>query len=332
MNLTLSGGDATDLTVTGLGIDVYITNSAAHGTYIFANYTGNFNSSNLILADGSLFATNMGRTAGALSGTANNDQLIAGRGGDTLTGGGGDDMLTGGDGADSIDGGDGVDTINGGEGNDTITAGDGGADGGTADSQINGGTGSDSITGGAFEDLLIGGAGNDTLAGGLDVDTLTGGLGDDVFSYAVAEVATTDTDVDVITDAFTGADAFAFSDLTNTSLRGDGSRVSVLDASIAQAMGANVGFLVAANATGNFTEATIYSALVGIADDLANGDSFYLLISNGTEARLARITEANNAGTLSATDDTLEFVARLEGVSHTTLAGLSASNFIDFVA
>ena len=332
INLTMPGGDATDLVVTGLGSSAVITNGAANGDYTFTSYTGNFDGTNLVLSDGSTLTTNFGAAAAALAGTANNDQIIAGQNGDTITGAAGDDILTGGDGADDISGGDGVDTIHGGEGNDTIDAGDGGVTGDSiADSVITGGTGSDLITGGMFEDSLTGGNGNDTLAGGLDVDTLTGGNESDTFEFAIAEVDATDTNVDLVTDAFTGSDTFNFSDLTVDTLRGDGTDFASGSATTAQALGANVGLYVATNAAASFSETNIYTALSGIADDFAAGDIIYVMISNGTDARLARITEAANAGTLVAADDTLEFVARLSGVSTADLGTLVAGNFDNFV-
>ena len=98
----------------------------------------------------------------------------------------------------------------------------------------------------------------------------------------------------------------------------------------AQSLGANVGLYVATNACADFTEANIYAALSGIADDLAAADALYVMISNGTDARLVKITEATNAGTLVAADDTLEFVARLQGTTHATLATLVEGNFADF--
>ncbi len=331
INVTLDGGTATDLTVTGLGASVTIDNGAANGKYVFSNYTGSFTAGNFVISDGSVLLANTGEAA-SLAGTANNDQLLAGANGDTLAGAAGDDILRGGDSGDSIDGGDGVDTIDGNEGNDTITAGDGGADGGGADSSINGGEGADSITGGAFEDSIVGGTGHDTLAGGADADTLTGGIGNDVYSFAIAELDATDTNVDLITDAFdSGTDQFLFSDLDNATLRGTGTVFAQGAADTGQVLGANVGLYVATNTVGSFAEATIYSELSGIADDLVNGDILYVLMSNGTDARLARVTEAANAGTLVAADDTLEFVARLNGVSAADLQALSAGNFADFV-
>ncbi|MFO1242240.1 MAG: calcium-binding protein [Rickettsiales bacterium] len=333
--ITLSGGSAIDIVATNLGSSATLTNNfgAGLGAYVFQNYAGTFTAINLTFGDGSVFLSNVGgTTTAALSGTANNDQLIAGSKGDALTGGAGNDILTGGDGADSLNGGDGVDTITGGAGNDTILAGDGGiALDGIADSSIRGGEGSDSITGGANEDSINGGLANDTIAGGLGADTISGGLGADTFSYKIAELAASDTLIDLVTDAFTGeADVIDFSDLSVGSLRGTGIEFAQGNASTAQTLDANAGIYVATNTVASFSEADIYSALSGIADDLATGDIIYALVSNGTDARLVRITEVANPGSLAAVDDTLEFVARLQGVTHTELASLTEGNFADF--
>lgn len=336
VQLTMQGGTALDIVATDLGSSARLENTsgAGYGTYIFTNYTGTFTATNLVLSDGSYFLSNVGSaTAAALSGSANNDQIIASSRGDSMTGGAGNDQLTGGVGADNINGNDGVDTIFGGAGNDTIAAGDGGTDlDGIADSSMRGGEGSDSMTGGAFEDSINGGLANDTIAGLAGADTIAGGLGADTFSFRIADVSSAgDTLVDLVTDAFTGeADVIDFSDLSVASLRGTGVDFESGNGSSAQVLSANAGIYVATNTAGSFSEADIYSALSGIADDFAAGDMMYALISNGTDARLVRITESVNPGTLSAVDDTLEYVARLQGVSTTDLASLTEGNFADF--
>lgn len=322
-SVTLAGGDATDLTVTGLGASVSITNAAGNGNYTFSDYTGKFTATNFIVSGGSVLLSNYGASAASLTGTANNDQIITGLLGDSVTAGAGDDLITGGDGADSLSGGDDADTVTGGEGNDTVIGGDGA-------NILTGNTGSDSITGGDDADSLTGSNGHDTLLGGLGVDTLTGGNENDTFQYAVAHLDAVDTNVDLITDAFTGQDNFDFTDLTLANLRGTGVSFASGGGTAAQALGANAGLYVASNAAAGFSEANIYAALSGIADDLAAGDMLYVMISNGTDARLVRITETANAGTLVAADDTLEFVARLSAVTHTTLATLVEGNFADF--
>lgn len=330
VNITLNGGSATDLFITNLGSSAIIANNASNGVYTFTNYTGNFTATNFVLSDDSILLTHLGAAAGALSGGTEGDQIICGDNGDTVAAGAGADIVTGGDGADSLAGGDDEDTLYGGEGNDTLTAGAGGSIDGTVDNLLYGQAGSDSILGGDFEDYLVGGTGHDTLIGGAGEDTLTGGSGGDTFGFAVAELEASDADADIISDAFTGADVVNFTDLTNTALRGTGVSYAENDGSAAQTLGTNVGLYVATNAVSSFAEADIYTALSGIADDLASGDILYVLISNNTDARLVRITESATAGTLVDTDDTLEFVTRLSGLDTTELAALAAGNFADF--
>lgn len=329
-NVTLSGGSATTLQVTGTGANLSINNSAGHGNYVFSGYTGGLTGTNFKISDGSVLYVNAGSTAAAVTGSANNDQLIAGLGGDSLSGGAGNDIITGGDGADSLTGGDGVDTIVGGAGNDTILANDGGALGGGADSSLDGGEGSDSVTGGLLEDSIVGGLGNDTLNGAAGTDTLTGGTGNDTFAFTNTHVTAVLAEADVVTDAFDQIDVVDIDTLTNATLRGTGTVFSLGDASQAQALGANVGLYVATNTVADFTEASIYSVLNGIADDLAASDIFYLMVSDGVDSMLVRITEAANIGTLAAVDDTLDYVARFNGINATELAALTEGNFSDF--
>ncbi len=84
-----------------------------------------------------------------ITGTANDDVIVARAGNDTVSGGAGDDLIMGGDGND---------TLNGDAGDD----------------QLYGGAGNDSLNGGAGNDVMIGGAGNDVAVGGA---------GDDVYIF-----------------------------------------------------------------------------------------------------------------------------------------------------
>lgn len=100
VQVTLSGGaTAAGLTVTGLGSSPTIAN-AANEAISFSGYTGNFNSTNFVLSDSTILATNSGTTAATLTGGAGADQLIAGNGGDVLTGSTGADKMIGGSGID----------------------------------------------------------------------------------------------------------------------------------------------------------------------------------------------------------------------------------------
>ncbi len=328
VNVTLHGGSAIDFAISGVGSAIVLDNIAARGTYVFEGYTGSLTETNLLFNDGSFVLINTGESA-TLTGKEMADQIIAGNLGDTVNAGDGNDSILGGGGADSIDGAEGVDTIRGNEGNDTLMAGDGGEAGGTFDSVLEGGEGADSLIGGAFEDSLSGGTGHDTLEGGAGADQLTGGLGNDVYSFKVEEVGANVADIDTITDAFTGVDRFDFSDLTNESLRGEGTRFASGNGTALQTLNADAGLYVATNATSNFLESGVYFALSGIAGDLAIGDMFYTLMSDGTDSRLMRITNAAGAG-LSDADDTLEYVATLEGITNDDLTNLNAGNFLDF--
>jgi Ca2+-binding RTX toxin-like protein len=101
-----------------------------------------------------------------LTGSAENDVIIAGSGDDDAHGGAGDDTLLGRGGNDHLDGGDGADILLGGDGHDTLL-------GGNGQDLLRGGAGDDQIAGGAGDDLLFGDAGADTFIfnGGHDVVT-----------------------------------------------------------------------------------------------------------------------------------------------------------------
>ena len=147
-----------------------------------------------------------------LTGSANNDILIAtGAAANVLRGEGGNDVLAGGGGTDIIDGGDGIDTNsfegiglgvtavinNDGSGtasygpvNETFAGienlvGSANADNLTGNDSVNsidGGLGNDTIVGNGGDDILFGGSGDDEIDGGLGNDRLIGGFGSDELS------------------------------------------------------------------------------------------------------------------------------------------------------
>jgi len=138
-----------------------------------------------------------------LTGTAQDDRLVAGigddllrglAGNDTLLGKAGNDRLEGGTGADLLQGGAGRDKLFGGAGNDRL-AGGGAKDvlkGGAGRDKLFGGAGHDRLEGGGAKDILVGGngrdklfgnAGNDRLDGGRGGDKLFGGAGADIFVF-----------------------------------------------------------------------------------------------------------------------------------------------------
>ena len=114
--------------------------------------------------------------------TTNNGSSAQRAGADVLDGGSGADLIYGNHGGDSITGGLGDDTIFAGQDNDTIF----------------GGSGNDDLAGNKNDDLISGGGGADTLDGGSGSDTMYAGSGSDKFRF------TSDSGVDVITDAFEG--------------------------------------------------------------------------------------------------------------------------------
>jgi hypothetical protein len=103
----------------------------------------------------------------------------------TMNGTATNDLLHGGSGGDTINGNAGIDLLYGAAGSDTL----------------NGGDGDDFLFGGAGTDVLNGGNGNDFLRGDGGNDTMTGGAGIDTFSVDVREKA-----ANVITDFQIGTD------------------------------------------------------------------------------------------------------------------------------
>ncbi len=102
--------------------------------------------------------------SGIISGTNDDDVIVALGGDDVINGLNGDDTICAGAGADVVDGGNGDDVIFGEQGADTIAGGRG------ADT-IFGDKGDDSLFGDRGDDLLDGGAGDDDGDGGNGFDT-----------------------------------------------------------------------------------------------------------------------------------------------------------------
>ncbi|MEL6571257.1 MAG: CHRD domain-containing protein [Pseudomonadota bacterium] len=149
-----------------------------------------------------------------LTGSDNNDTLIAtGAAPNVISGGDGDDFIAGGGGTDVLDGGEGNDTnsfqgigpdvvadlgngtasyqtpngtvfeaftnfenLDGSDSND-ILIGDGG------DNILTGNDGDDELTGGGGNDVIEGGDGDDLIAGGGGTDSIDGGAGNDTNSF-----------------------------------------------------------------------------------------------------------------------------------------------------
>ena len=122
----------------------------------------------------------LGTEGRSLTGSAEADRLIGGKGWDRLFGNDGADLLRGGPGRDRLEGGAGADRLRGEGGADRLFGGRGADD-------LRGGEGADLIRGGPGDDALRGGPGADTLAGGPGDDRLWGGRGADLFVFGPAD-------------------------------------------------------------------------------------------------------------------------------------------------
>lgn len=125
-----------------------------------------------------------GTSKDKLNGDSGNDIIHGGSGNDIINGNAGDDAIYGDDGNDKIRGGNGEDYIFGGEGDDEIF-GESGKDelsGDAGNDKIYGGDGDDGIVGGPGKDMIRGGAGNDFIVG--DDCCLGGGDADTIFGDA----------------------------------------------------------------------------------------------------------------------------------------------------
>lgn len=177
----LAGGGGTDIIDGGDGVD---TNSfAGIGTGVMAT----LNADGSGTADYGMVSETFANIEN-LTGSDNNDVLIAtGTAMNTIFGGAGDDLIAGGGGTDILDGGMGNDTnsFQGIGGDVTASLVSGTASYGMVNEtftnfeNLTGGTGNDTLTGDANANILDGADGNDMLTGGMGDDMLTGGAGDD---------------------------------------------------------------------------------------------------------------------------------------------------------
>ena len=195
---TIDGGDGDDIIAGGGGTD-FLDGGAGNDTNSFAGI--GFGVTATINADGTGTAE-YGPVSETfvnfenLTGSDNDDVLIAtGAAANILIGGAGDDILAGGGGTDIIDGGEGIDT-NSFQGIGFGVTATLNADGtGTADygpvsetfTGIENLTGSDNndvlIATGAAANVIFGGDGDDIIAGGGGTDVLDGGEGNDTNSF-----------------------------------------------------------------------------------------------------------------------------------------------------
>jgi Ca2+-binding RTX toxin-like protein len=117
-----------------------------------------------------------------INGTAGNDILNGGNGGEIFYGFAGNDIINAGEGNNNLFGGDGNDLLNSGTGNDILNAGKGNdtLNGGEGNNQLYGDDGNDILTAGAGDDVMYGGNGNDQIFAGEGVNTIFAGAGNDI--------------------------------------------------------------------------------------------------------------------------------------------------------
>jgi len=244
--------------------------------------------------------------------------------------------------------GSGADTIYGGGGADTIDAGAG------ADS-IMGGTGADSITAGDGADTIVGGSGNDTIIltestassdhvrldfseAGAHIDTIIGfttgatSSGGDVISLDISELAAAATAggvrtaalnefVELFDGAAVTAGAATLQLITGAATVTDSTDIIGLQGSVFSSTSEVEDAL---EVGGSF-------ALVVHADGTDAGDGFFIVYSNGTDAKVAVVYAA--AETAADTDfevGDLKVVdlATITGVSAITATTFDSTNFV----
>ena len=243
----LAGGGGADIIDGGEGID---TNSFEG---IGVGVTATVNADGTGTADYGMVSETFAGIEN-LTGSDNNDILVAtGAAANTISGGAGDDLIAGGGGTDVLDGGEGNDTnsfqgigadvtaslidetatygmvsetftnfenLTGGSGNDTLT-------GDMNDNVLDGADGNDTLIGGAGNDTLAGGAGDDILAGGGGTDIIDGGEGIDTNSFegigvgVTANIGAGTATYGMVSETFTNIENLLGSD-NDDSLRGDG--------------------------------------------------------------------------------------------------------------
>jgi Ca2+-binding RTX toxin-like protein len=277
-------------------------------------------------------------TADVFLGAGNDTFLVVTDAKVTVSGAEGNDTITSLASADSIDGGVGNDVINAGAGNNTVLGGDGNdgitVAGGT--DSIDAGAGNDTIDGGAANDTILGGADNDSITGGAGNDSLTGGSGADIFvKDAVAFSGGVGAGVsDTITDFTIGSDQFDFAGTTGlqngaaaTSTLTSANTLIVTSATAnaaANLVTTDLVYLIgasndqlAAGTTAATAVANAVTALTSIADfaaaNVATGDSFLLVLDDGTNSFLFQYVADGTAATTAAAD--LELLAVINGVA-----------------
>jgi Ca2+-binding RTX toxin-like protein len=198
-----------------------------------------------------------------------------------------------------------------------------------------GGAGADSITGGAAQDVLKGGAGNDAINGGAEddtlegeggIDTITGGAGSDTITLEFdTSMAASALIADIITDFTFGADGDVL-DLTNftagdvdalagtsTSTASSSSEVDLTSESV-------VAITNAVSSDWSDLVTVVEAAVVS-----ASGEDAFILVSNGTDARVYGFVEAGTDTAVAAGELTL--VVTLSGVTTSDFTNIVDANF-----
>ena len=200
--ITLTAGNYTALSVSGLNAGMVITDGTAGHT---VSATG---------PDVAVDLTGWNLNSISVSGTTSGSALLAFNATDTVNGEthtatqylnivNGTSLVAGGTGNDTMNGTTGADLLVGNAGNDTL----------------NGAGGNDRLIGGAGNDTLDGGAGNDIIHGGSGNDILIGGSGADTFAWNLADrgaggAPATDTVADFnVVSSSSGGDSLDLRDL-----------------------------------------------------------------------------------------------------------------------
>ena len=227
-----------------------------------------------------------------MTGTANNDTLVANAAGSSLTGGAGNDTLTGGAGNDTILGGAGIDTIDANAGTNTVTLGAGADVVVIGDLDVTAVAGSDTLT------LAANWAAADTVAftiGGV-TETYTVTTGDVAGNTAADLVAVEDSLVNFLNSTFDGLTAANGANATLT-LTYD-TTVDATVVSTVTATTAGTGTAVLAETVAG-TDAVAVATTVTDFDSAATGDTINISVAGINAGIGAVLDDADSTATSS---------------------------------
>jgi Ca2+-binding RTX toxin-like protein len=189
---------------------------------------------------------------------------------------------------------------------------------------ITGDAGANKLEGSGGNDTILGFGGNDTLLGGIGTDSFTGGAGSDAFNVETSDASLTST-ADVLKD-FTNSqfDTLTFLEkgqgLTNSSLRGDGTKFQIGDFAAGTALGANTGFFIVDSKAPSALQISNIAAELTLGDlqnPLTANDSFFYVTDDGTNSGIFKFSDQN--GNADVEGDEVVAIAILENVSDATL-------------